>query len=341
MLVSPARSPARPFEPRPLRLAAVAILLTGAGLPSAARANQTPPAPAADAGERAPPGLDAGASFERARIYYESAGYERCARAFRALLDRPGHLASRDRSAARTYLAACLIAQGQVDEARQQFREGILENRQMEAPDPVVFPQSVVDVFFQVHSSLMDALRRQQDEELQRGQREAATRQREDALERERVRQLERLASQETLVHRNQRWMAWVPFGIGQFHNDNETLGWVFLTTEVALAVTFLTATSIELGLHSRANGGQEPLNDRELSSALDSARTVGTVAWVSLVGVAALGILEANLSFQPELKLGGRKRPLPESLRPKAATPATTLAPRVGSGWVGVGGTF
>jgi tetratricopeptide (TPR) repeat protein len=136
----------------------------------AARAQQQPPPSPPPAAEE----LDSPAAFDRARIYYESARYASCVDAFTRLLERrPDALSERERAAARTYLAACLIALGKRDEARQQFRQAILEDRQLEPPDPVVFPQAVIDVFVEVRSSLMDALRRQQEEELERRRREA------------------------------------------------------------------------------------------------------------------------------------------------------------------------
>lgn len=291
------------------------------------------------------PQLDAGAALDRARIYYESARYSACVDAFSRLLGRSESLRPRERTSARTYLAACLIASSRVEEARQQFRQAILEDRQLEPPDPVVFPQAVIDVFVQVRSSLMDALRRQQEEEYLRSAEEAAARRERAERERERVAELERLASTETLIHKNERWMAWVPFGLGQFHNDDQTLGWIFLTTELALAATAITATSIELGLHARAEGGRAPLDSGDLTSKVRAAHQVGTAAWLALLGVAVAGVVEANLSFRSELPAGHRRRPLPDSLRPiepGSSRPAkVSVAPAVGDGWVGVSGTF
>ena len=81
--------------------------------------------------------LDIGAAFDRARIYYESAKYSACVDAFSRLIERSESLRPRERASARTYLAACLIASNRVEEARQQFRQAILEDRQLEPPDPV------------------------------------------------------------------------------------------------------------------------------------------------------------------------------------------------------------
>ena len=287
--------------------------------------------------------LDTGAALERARIYYESAKYSACVDAYSRLLERAESLRPKERASARTYLAACLIASKRVEDARQQFRQAILDDRQLEPPDPVVFPQAVVDVFLQVRSTLMDDLRRQQEEEYLRNAEAVAAQRKRAEVERQRVVELERLASTETLIRKNERWMAWVPFGMGQFHNDDPTLGWVFLSSEVLLAGTAITATSIELGLHSRAEGGRAPLDADDLTSKVQAARQVGTVAWLSLIGVAIAGIVEANLSFVSELPAGRRQRPLPDGLRsPEPASgDVLRVKPVVGDRWLGLSGNF
>jgi tetratricopeptide (TPR) repeat protein len=291
--------------------------------------------------------LDRTAAFERARIYYESGNYPACIQAFTRLLDAEperGAAALKQRTGARTFLAACLIATGKIESAREQFRHAILDDRQMEAPDPVIFPQAVIDVFIQVHGSLMDTLRREQEEDLRRSREEAQARAALEEQEQRRVAELERLASTERLVHKNERWMAWVPFGVGQFNNRNDGLGWVFLTSEAALALTAITATSIELGLHSQAEGGQAGLDSGDLTAKVNAARTVGTIAWSTWAAVAAVGIVEANLSYRAEIPLGERRRALPESLkRRQPSSPRVTprLEPAAGGAWLGVGGTF
>jgi hypothetical protein len=297
------------------------------------------PAPPSSTGE-----LDASAALERARLYYESARYVPCVDAFTRLLERAAQLPPKARGTARVYLAACLIASGRTEEARQQFRQAILEDRQLQPPDPVVFPPTVVDVFVQVRSSLMEALERQQEEELERGRKEVEARARAEQRERWRVAELERLAALETVVRRNERWMAWVPFGVGQFQNQDNTLGWIFLSSEAALSITAITATSIELGLHSQAEGGRAPLDSADLTSKVRAARQVGTAAWVTLVAVAAAGILEANLSYRGEIEVGQRRRALPDALRarePVKSHNSMSVHPDVGLGWLGLSGEF
>jgi tetratricopeptide (TPR) repeat protein len=286
--------------------------------------------------------LDSQATLERARVYYESARYATCVEAFSHLLERPERLEPKERASARIYLGACLIARGNAEAARAQFKQAILDDRQLEPPDPVVFPQAVVDTFIAVRGSLMDALQKQQDEELERSRREAEARRRQEELERARVAELERLASLETVVRQNQRWIAWVPFGVGQFQNGDSVLGWVLLSTETALAATAITATSIELGLHSQAEDGRAALDAGDLTSKVRAARRVGTASWLALIGVAAGGIVEANVAYRGELTIGQRNRPLPDALkRPASATGALQVTPLIGLGWAGVEGTF
>lgn len=289
--------------------------------------------------------LDRNATFERARIYYESGNYPACVQAFTRLLDAEparNNTDLRQRTGARTYLAACLIATAKIEQAREQFRQAILENRQMETPDPVVFPQAVIDVYIQVHGSLLDALRREQEEELRRSREQAEARAADEVREQQRIAELERLATTERIVHRNQRWMAWVPFGVGQFNNGEEGLGWLFLSSEVALVATAITATSIELGLHSQAEGGEARLDPEDLSSKVKAARTVGTIAWSTWLLVAAGGIVEANLNYRPELALGERRgKSLPDSLKRPSTRVTPRLEPTSGGVWLGVGGLF
>lgn len=288
--------------------------------------------------------LDVQPALERARIYYESARYGACVDAFTRLIARSlDELSEQERASARIYLGACLIAQGKREEARQQFRQAILEERQLEPPDPVVFPQAVIDVFVEVRSTLMEALRRQQEEDIERRRREAREQLARQEHERRRVAELERLAALETVVRRNERWMAWVPFGLGQFHNGDEALGWIFLATEGALALSAITATSIELGLHAQAEGGRAPLDVADLNDKIELAHRVGTISWLSLVGVAVLGVIEANLSFRPEVPVGQRQRPLPDSLRPMEPLPsgARLDAPTFGGAWFNIRGRF
>lgn len=293
------------------------------------------------------PAATAGAApemaLERAVIQYQSGRYQRCAAILRDLvaqLEPETTPELRLKTEARTYLAACLVASGRRAEASQQFREAILEDRLMEAPDPVVFPPSVVDLFVAERSQLLAVLRRRQEQELRQARRLA---QQLAERERERVAELERLAATEVIVQRRQPWEAWIPFGVGQFHNGDRGLGWFFFSTELALAGTAIVATSIELGLHSLADGGRAGLDPAELNPNVRRARRVGTAAWVGLAGVSLTGVIQARIAFVPERVIERRRRPLPTRLRGPESRPALHLglSPLRGGSQLVVAGRF
>lgn len=291
-------------------------------------------------------------AFERATLDYEAGHYSRCVSAFRTLLAREGAalvLPAEERAAVHTYLSACLVASNRREEAREQFRLAILENRHMTAPDPIVFPRSVVDLFVEVRTQLMGTLRRQQEEELRRDREKVEERNRQRDRDRLRLEELERLVATETVVQRNERWMAWIPFGVGQFHNGDDRLGWALLGTEAVLGISALAATSVELGLHAQGKGGNSDLDTVALNRAIRSAHTISTASWISLLAVMSLGLVEANWSYRAEVPLGIRPRVVPPSnparsgsLAPFSGQGAEGRAPgQVVEHWIGLEGTF
>lgn len=276
--------------------------------------------------------------LERARLYYEGGQYAECARILTAVLEPPPSATTGLTSTARTYLAACLLASGREQQARDQFRQAILADRLMAAPDPVSFPPHLLDLYVEERTALMDTLRRQQEDELRRARqlsRERAERQG------ARVAELERLASTEVVVERGSVWMAWLPLGVGQFQNGDTALGWAFLATELALGATAVTATSLELRFHSQADGGRGGIEPGPLNDNVRLARRVGTLAWTSLVAVVMAGGVQARLSFERERLVRRRHRPLPPHLRspqpsPRPRTEVEALG-LPGGAWLGV----
>ena len=167
-----------------------------------------------------------------------------------------------------------------------------------------------------------------------------------DALaERERVARLERLAAEETVVLKNRRWVASVPFGIGQFQNRDYALGSVFLASEVVLLGTAVTAVAVELSLHSQANGGAGLRKSAQgqvdqLNQNIQTAHAISLLATGGLALVVAGGILEANLSFVPEFSGGVRPRPKVRSDR-AVLTLLPAAGPTTGGAEIGVMGRF
>jgi hypothetical protein len=273
-----------------------------------------------------------------------AARYEECSARLGVLLNPKAPRALRDSNVienARIYHATCLIGLDKVELADEPLRAAIRKNPQMRAPDSLVFPQKVVDRFLKVREELYAELRAAERAQIEKARREAREKQRQDSEDWARMLVLERLARQEVVVTRNRRWIAVVPFGAGQFQNGDDSLGWVFLGTEAALGITALTSLAVHSHLQTEVDrllarrlavdpGVTKRLNDWHLALTLSS---------YAFIGAAAVGILQAQLGFVPEVRtVRERKLPaLPES--------GVKVRPEVSGGQdhvvLGLSGTF
>jgi len=270
-----------------------------------------------------PPQLNDSAELARVVSLYEAGKYGECADSLHRLLSEDSARPLRDPDvveSARIYHAACLIGSGQPLLADEPLRAAIRQDPQMKPPDSLVFPPQVIDRFLRVRETMFDVIKKAEDERVRRAQELA--KQQEERVKKERIRVagLERLAQQETVISQKSRWFALVPFGAGQFQNGKDTLGYVFLTSEVLLAASTLTSLGIETHLVLDANrllaDGKKPVpSTNDTLVTWNTAMRVSSYAWL---GVSVIGILEAQISFAPEQRRV-QKRPLPIELRPSA----------------------
>lgn len=299
------------------------------------------PAPASTAPEE--PELSDQAELARVVSLYEAGRYAECASELGRLLGPgPGRTLSERQvvERARIYHAACLIGSGKPELADAPLKAAIEANLMMEPPDSLVFPPPVVQRFLKVRESMHDMIRKKQEEDVKRARALAAAREAKAKAERARVRALEELASQETVIVRNRRWIGFVPFGVGQFQNGDTGLGWVFFSTEALLAGTALTALSVRT--YIQADLAEVPVADEvDVNARLSGWQTTLEVSTYALLGVAAIGILEAQLSFKPETR-EIRKRELPKHLRPPQQAELRPLGGITPDGFtLGVRGSF
>lgn len=252
--------------------------------------------------------------FETARTAYEARDFSRAVFYFEELVggERP-----RLRSAAlvaegRKYLGAAYLFVGRRDAAREQF-ERLLGDQPDYRLDPLRFPTEVQELFESVRERL--ALERREREA--RAGLEAAL-----ALERERSARLLEFAEQEfALEVEHSRWLALIPFGVGQFENGDPTLGWTFLITETVLAGAATGGFVAQALLSARILELQEMEDDGRVPEWNEWLRAAQIVNWVSLglLGIFAIaGIAEAQVSF-PVNPTVRHRRQLPENLRPRA----------------------
>lgn len=322
----------------------VPVLQMGVALCASAQPARPQAAPGdARAGQAPAPRVQLTDEGELAKVIglYEAGKYTECSNALRPLLDPKSRHRLRERQVvenARIYLAACFIGSGRPDAADEPLRDAIRENMQMKPPDSLLFPPPVIERFLQVRQSLYDEIRRAEDERLRKARLEAERRLERERAESERVLALERLATRELVITRNRRWIGLVPFGAGQFQNGNEGLGWVFLTSEAVLGATALTSLGVYTHFHARA----AEMKNQENEAVVRTWYTLFQVSSLSFLGVAALGVLESQLSFVPEFR-ERRTRPLPPRLqRHGTLTHVRPGLAATGDGlYVGVSGRF
>ena len=289
------------------------------------------------------PRLNDRAELARVVSLYEAGKYGECADSLKHLLSAESANAFHEVDvveSARVYHAACLIGSGQNQAADEPLRAAIRQNPQMKPPDSLVFPPQVIDRFLRVRETMFDVIRKAEDERVKHAQELAAQQEARAKRERLRVAGLERLAQEVTVITPRTRWLALVPFGVGQFQNENKPLGYVFLSSELLLAASTLTTLGVEtyLVLATSQVGKPDPSNTSRINDWY-TAFKYSSYAWL---GVSLIGVLEAQLSFTPEQRQI-RKRPLPPELRPETSSLrlVPNAAPVPGGAMLGVSGQF
>ena len=279
---------------------------------------------------------DDATEVERAKTSYDAGRYAEGVERFREILNPASPNFVREPLAverARAYLAACLIAVGRNDEADAEI-EKVIRNNPVYSPDAVAFPGKVVDRFIEIKSRLKGEI---EAAFRARTAAEQAAKVKVERQQREYLESLRRQASQETVVVRHSRWIAMIPFGVGQFQNGQDGLGYVFLVAESALAVTTIVSSVVYSQLIADYIHEKPAKVDYDKSNAqLDAAYNVNIYSAVSLAAVAVAGIIHAQATFVPETQ-EVRMRPLPP--------PPPQFVPKVGVGPAGfsltLGGRF
>jgi tetratricopeptide (TPR) repeat protein len=267
--------------------------------------------------------------FQNARVAYDSLNYELAADLFRGLLanaapgdSRPLVLESRK------YLGAALLFMKRSDEAEQQF-ELLLQADPTYVLDPLTFPEEVNHRFEAVRKRLEQARA-----EAARAKAAAASNHQaaqEDVVEkrRDKVQRLIELASVERVERQRSRWLAMMPFGIGQFQNQHESLGLVLAVSEGVLLGAAVTSYFLHESLRD-----EEPLPELVDDARLAEAgfRYGNRISLGLFAVVAVAGIVDAQLRFKPTI-IYERQRPLPKDL--------LELDVAIGPGGVALSGQF
>jgi tetratricopeptide (TPR) repeat protein len=302
---------------------------------------------------------DAVSDLEKAHNAYVAHKYDDAETRLRALLDpRAGTLKDADNIAdARMYLGASLLAQGKRVDAEGVF-EQLLRDKPDYQPDSLRVTLQATDALIDERSRMREELAAIQAERVRQAQEQKAKVDAERQKAALRLETLQKLASEETVVQVNSRWLALVPFGVGQFQNRQTALGWTFLATESLLVAGSAIGQLVTIYNVNLMNGaietGSSTAGAYHARAQDASLATDLFTAGFALVAIA--GIIQAEAAFVPA-RVEIRARPLPPlslapMLLPILARGAPEQAGRAGLGErgqgvaaqgaiVGIGGSF
>jgi hypothetical protein len=252
------------------------------------------------------------AEFEAARTLYDRQAYAGAVDALRALVgtDPPRVSDPLLVIESRKYLAASLLFLGASEDAKTQFRL-LLAQEPRYTLDPLAFPNDVLALFEQVKTDIQRELdkKRQADESARRSAEERAR----DAerIRRENLARLRVLAEETESVVENSRWVATIPFGVGQFQNGHNGFG-----VALAMGQGLSAATStLSFVFHQRlADDRPSPADVEDAQQRESRWRTTNYVSFGVFVGLVLIGIVDAHVRFVPD-RVTSRPRQLPRDL--------------------------
>jgi len=279
-----------------------------------------------------PVAADELSDFESARRHYDKQNYAKAARGLESLVGGvvPRATNSVVRLEARKYLGATYLFLGKNEAAREQFRSLLEEDLDYDI-DAVAFPEAVVQTFQEVKREVSAERARKDALEAARRQRERSNEVEDLIRQQQRIETLEELAAVETVEKVNSRWIAALPFGIGQFQNEDRGLGIMFAVTESA----FLAASIATFIGHNSLRDENPAPSEIERATRVEKALRIGN--WVSVGALVSFyvagvveaevvaGVVEAEVRFKPVIRTT-RKRELPDDTE----TPPQTTGPHI-----------
>jgi len=314
-----------------------------------------PPPPAPPSAAPVAEAVDEQSEFEKGRNAYRAQKYEEADARFLKMLD-PEHGTLHDKvliRQARMYRAASLIALHHDEDAAFLFELILTEDKAYE-PDPLAFPTEVVNAFIDTRARLREKLEAIQRELYRRAAERRASELAAKEREAARIKMLEKLAGEAFVTQKHERWVALLPFGVGQFQNGQRAAGWFFLAAEATFVATGIATVPIyyvDLANAKSALGTTDTAQTTAVAQAyLDRAnvvRYVNLTSYGALAVSAIVGAIQAEVAFVPEYKVTF-PRGIPEVAPTSPPHPPTSLrslpfsigmAPLPGRDARGVGG--
>ena len=250
--------------------------------------------------------------FEAARTAYDAQDYKRAATLFEALAGGEMPILT-NRSLvleSKKYLGASYLFLGKPSAAEQEF-ERLLRLDPEYLLDPLAFPEEVQRLFARVKTRL-DAERKVADDERRRDEDRAREKERQRVVEgRERWARLTALAETETVHEVRSRWLAVIPFGIGQFQNGHTSLGAIFAVSEMSLLAVGVVSWVVHENLR-----GTNPIESERPDFSLTErvSRYTNQISMSMFAALAITGVVDAQVRFRGTGDYE-RRRPLPPDL--------------------------
>lgn len=269
------------------------------------------------------------AALQESELSYKKQRYKDVETVVKSLLYPTIELATEDSVVeAHRLLALSYFFQKKLPEARQEV-VALLALRPTFELDPIVEPPVAVSFFQTIRKEQEDrlqAIRRRQLEDAARAQKEEERRR---AAEKARA---ERVYIERTVEHHS-RWLAMVPFGVGQIQNGQRKKAIFFAVTEAAMGALSLStwlATELTFPIERDPNTGQlnrvyQPAQAQLAQTLLGLQLGSGAAFW----GLVAWGIIDAQVKFVPEIV---KTRELPHGVQ------GLTLRPILSPGLMGLG---
>jgi hypothetical protein len=231
------------------------------------------------------------------------------------------------------YLGAVLVAEGKQEDAAAVFDQ-LLADRPRYDPDQLKVTVQAMYAFIDAKTRNRDKIRASLEAEAAAAEADILRTEQEKLRQAKRLATLEKLASEELVVMRHSRWIALVPFGVGQFQNGQTGLGVAFLASESAFAVGSVVGAAFTIYNEARTNAARQAQPQERSAivfhSRADLAALLGNVSIGACAFTAIVGVIHAQLTFVPD-HVEVHKR----------AIPALSLTPLIGPTGVGLAGTF
>ncbi len=253
---------------------------------------------------------DEKSDFEKGRVAYVKKDYVEASARFEAMLDpTTGTLKTKELiTEAEFCLGAVKFAQNKKDEAHKHWEKVIRETQGQYQADVLTYPTDVLYDFINEKDRLKKEIEQLQSQQAQTAEAARVRAAAEKARLEARVAELEVIASQETVVVQNSRWASLLPFGIGQFQNNQNALGWLFLATEaaaVAATCVLFFPYRYYIDQYKAAFEGPGSTNFRQSQAnryalVAQDIRTADFILLGALGAVALTGIIQAQFAFKP-----------------------------------------